>query len=269
MGRTLDVAAYLHRIDYSGPKEPTPATLRDLHVAHLRTVPFENLDIALGRPIVLDPDALVRKIVERHRGGYCYELNGLFALLLRELGFDVTMLSARVAGEGGGYSPDFDHMALIVRFEEPWLADVGFGELFLRPLRLEVRAEQPEGGNAFRITEEGDGRLLSRQDGPGDWKRQYRFTLTPRRLEEFRPRNRWQQTSPESHFTRNSICTRVTPEGRITLSGSRLIVTAGAKRHERILTDKERTATLRDAFGIELWRRLSRKDVSIAHGGDP
>ncbi len=252
MGRTLDVEAYLGRIGYRGPEEPTLATLRDLHMAHLRTVPFENLDIALGRSLVLDPASLVRKIVDRRRGGYCYELNGLFALLLRGLGFGVEMVSARVAGEGGGYSPDFDHMALLVRLEETWLADVGFGDLFVRPLRIEAREEQREEGTAFRITEEGDARLLSRRDGPEEWKAQYRFTLVPRRLEEFEPRNRWQQTAPESHFTRNSICTRVTPEGRITLSASRLIVTKGSQRQERILTEQERTAILRDSLGIEL-----------------
>ncbi len=249
---SLDVEAYLRRIGYQGSREPVFSTLRDLHVAHLRTVPFENLDIALGRPIVLDPATLFRKIVERRRGGYCYELNGLFALLLRELGFDVGMLSARVATDGGGYGPDFDHMTLLVRLEEPWLADVGFGELFLRPLRLDVRDEQREDGKAFRITQDRDERLLSMQEGPDGWKPQYLFRLTPQRLEEFEPMNRWQQTSPESHFTRNTLCTRVTPEGRITLSGSRLIVTTGRGRHERILTDAERTATFRDSFGIEL-----------------
>ncbi len=249
---SLDVDAYLHRIGYHGSRVPTPSTLRDLHEAHLRAVPFENLDIALGRPIVLDPRSLVRKIVERRRGGYCYELNGLFALLLRELGFDVEMLSARAAKDGGGYGPDFDHMTLLVRLEEPWLADVGFGELFLRPLRPGVREDQPDEGKAFRIADDRDGRILSMRVAANAWRSQYLFTLTPRRLEEFEPMNRWQQTSPESHFTRNTVCTRVTPEGRITLSGSRLIVTTDRERHERTLTDGERTATLRDAFGIEL-----------------
>ncbi|HYM39059.1 MAG TPA: arylamine N-acetyltransferase [Thermoplasmata archaeon] len=249
----VDVDAYLGRIDYRGSREPTLATLRDLHLAHLRTVPFENLDIPLGRPIVLDPRSLERKIVEGRRGGYCCELNGLFALLLRGLGFRVDMLSAGVAkAVGEGFTPEFDHMTLQVRLEEPWLADVGFGELFLGPLRLEARDEQPDGGKGFRITEDGPRRILWSRDDHADWNPEYRFTLLPRRLDEFEPRNRWMQTSPESHFTQNAICSRVTPEGRITLSGSRLIVTTGRERSERVLTDAERTAVLRDSFGIEL-----------------
>lgn len=249
----VDVDAYVGRIDYRGSREPTLATLRDLHLAHLRTVPFENLDIALGRLIVLDPRSLERKIVERRRGGYCYELNGLFALLLRALGFRVDMLSAAVAkADGTGFEDAFDHMALRVRLGESWLADVGFGDLFVQPLRLEVRDEQPDGGKRFRITEDGPRRILWSHDGRADWKPEYRFSLSPRRLEEFEPRNRWTQTSPESYFTQNTICSRATPEGRITLSGSRLIVTAGRERTERILTDAERTEVLRDSFGIEL-----------------
>src|SRR5918912_1986724 len=108
----MDVAAYLDRIDYRGPLEPTAETLRRLHVAHLLAVPFENLNIGMGWPIVLDQDALFAKIVVRRRGGFCYELNGLFAALLRTLGFDVVMLSAGAASATAGFGPDFDHMAL-------------------------------------------------------------------------------------------------------------------------------------------------------------
>src|SRR6266540_1131840 len=105
----MDIQAYLCRIHYRGGLAPTAAILRELHRAHLLTVPFENLDIHLGRPILLDQEALFDKIVTRRRGGFCYELNGLFALLLRELGFDVTLLSAGVAHADGGFGPEFDH----------------------------------------------------------------------------------------------------------------------------------------------------------------
>ncbi len=248
----MDVDAYLRRTGYDGPRGPTLDTLRGLHLAHLQTVPFENLDIGLHRPISLDPAALYRKIVERRRGGYCYELNGLFALLLREAGFRVEMLSAGVARPGGGFSPEFDHMALRVSLEEPWLADVGFGDLFLRPLRIDFRGRQEEGAKSFRIARSGKWHVLSKREPGADWTPEYRFTLVPHRLEEFEPRNRWQQTSPESHFTQNTICSRATPEGRTSLSGSRLIVTRGQMREERTLTDAERTAALIDTFGIDL-----------------
>src|SRR5687768_15235135 len=127
----LDTAAYLERIGYRGPVEPTAETLRRLHVAHLLAVPFENLSIHASEPIVLDDSALFEKIVARRRGGFRYELNGLFAALLGALGFEVEMLSAGVMNSEGEFGPDFDHMALVVKLEERWLADVGFGDSFV------------------------------------------------------------------------------------------------------------------------------------------
>ena len=133
--RTVEIARYLERISYHGSREPILSTLQALHEAHLLAVPFENLDIALGRAIVLDEASLWTKIVEHHRGGFCYELNGLFAQLLLALGFQVDLLSAAVARETGGFGPDFDHLTLLVHLEQDWLADVGFGESFRQPLR--------------------------------------------------------------------------------------------------------------------------------------
>src|SRR5919107_4778825 len=122
----MDVNAYLERIGYRGPLAPTAETLRRLHVAHLLAVPFENLSIHAGEPVVLDDDSLFEKVVGRRRGGFCYELNGLFAALLRALGFRVEMLSAAVAKPSGEFGREFDHMALLVHAGERWLADVGF-----------------------------------------------------------------------------------------------------------------------------------------------
>src|ERR1044071_1207906 len=147
----MNIDAYLERINYTGSLEPTPETLRALQVAHLFAVPFENLSIHAGEPIVLDEDALFGKIVENRRGGFCYEANGLFAGLLRALGFDVGMLSAGVARREGGFGPDFDHMALMVTLAERWLVDVGFGDSFLEPLLLDSRDEQVQGTRAFHI----------------------------------------------------------------------------------------------------------------------
>ena len=143
----LDLPSYLARINYSGPNESTAKTLRALHHAHLLAVPFENLDIALGRKIITDEDAILNKIVTLRRGGFCYELNYAFAALLRALGFHVTLLSARVARSNGEEGPEFDHLALRVDLGEPWLADVGFGESFLEPLRLANQARNREKSN--------------------------------------------------------------------------------------------------------------------------
>jgi N-hydroxyarylamine O-acetyltransferase len=247
----LDIPAYLKRIAYTGPLDVSPATLSALHLAHLYTVPFENLDIHLGRQLSLDHAALFGKIVTRRRGGFCYELNGLFCALLRGLGFRVTMLSAEVARQTGGFSPPFDHLALRVDLDEPWLADVGFGNGFRLPLRLDDPADQPQDGAAYLIVPDGDYRVLLRRDLGGDWTPQYRFTLQPRALADFAERCRFHQTSPESHFTQGRICTLATPAGRVTLSGMRLIVATPAGRTESDLAGESAyAAALRERFGV-------------------
>jgi len=245
------LSAYLERIAYRGPRDATVATLRALHLAHLYAVPFENLDIHLGQPIVLDQAALFDKIVTRRRGGFCYELNGMFCALLRALGFRVTMLAAGVAHETGGYGPEFDHMTLRVDLDEPWLADVGFGQGFRLPLRLNETAPQEQDGYAYRIIGEGGYRVLQGRAAEGAWKPQYRFTPQPHVLSDYGECCLYHQTSPQSHFTQNRICTLATPDGRITLSGMRLIITSGAEKTERTLADAaEYAAVLRDLFGV-------------------
>ena len=249
----MNVDAYLERIGYRGPLAPTAETLRRLHVAHLLTVPFENLSIHASEPVVLEDESLFDKVVGRRRGGFCYELNGLFAALLRELGFQVEMLSAAVARREGGFGPEFDHMALLVTLEERWLADVGFGDSFVEPLLLDERAEQKQGSRAFRI-EEGSGRLvLLRKEEGGDWEPQYRFGLEPHAYADYAEMCHFHQTSPESHFTRGRVCSRLTAEGRVTLSGSRLITTRGGEKVERELADEvECDAALLEHFRISM-----------------
>jgi len=248
----VGVDAYLQRIKYVGEIRPTGSTLRALHRAHLFTVPFENLDISLGRTIICDETSILHKIVNEHRGGFCYELNGAFAALLRALGFRVTLLSARVAREDGSYGPEFDHLTLRVDLEEPWLADVGFGECFLEPLRLEPSIPQPQSGRIYRLTSSDSGFGLEVM-ADGNWKKEYAFTLQPRELSEFAEMCHYHQTSPESHFTGQRICSLATPEGRITLSDEKLIETRGGSRQERLLSgDQEWRANLRDRFGVIL-----------------
>src|SRR5947208_16014576 len=118
------VDAYLKRIGYAGPLKPNSNLLRDLHRAHLFAIPFENLDIAVGREIICDEDAFLRKIMERHGGGFCYEMNGAFAALLRSLGFQVSLLSARVRREAEGLSPEFDRPPVRVGAEAQDTDDV-------------------------------------------------------------------------------------------------------------------------------------------------
>jgi N-hydroxyarylamine O-acetyltransferase len=250
---SLPIKPYLSRIHYTSSLEPTFQTLAALHEAHLLAVPFENLDISLGREIILDEAALFRKIVEQRRGGFCYELNGLFASLLRALGFKVTMLSAEVAHASGGFGPAFDHLVLLVQLEEPRLVDVGFGDSFSRPLLLKETLEQVQDKNAYRLLRDGPYWTLQQRSADGTWDAQYRFTLQPRRLSDYKEMCRYQQTSPESHFTRQRVCTLMTRRGRVTLSDMRLIITEQGKRHEQALSNQEEySAALRERFGINL-----------------
>jgi len=252
----MDLQAYLSRINYSGPTTPTVYTLRAIHRAHLLYVPFENLDIPLGRKIRLDEVAILRKIVEQRRGGFCYELNSAFAALLRALGFQITLLSARVARDAGGESPEFDHLTLRVDLQEPWLADVGFGESFLEPLRLEFGREQLDPAGIFRLVQLGERLRLEKAEPNSRWKPQYSFALHPRSLDDFAGMCHYHQTSPESHFTQNRICSRATPDGRITLSGMKLIVTRNGLREERMLSsESEWNIALQEHFGINLLPR--------------
>jgi N-hydroxyarylamine O-acetyltransferase len=242
----LAAAEYLDRIGDEGPLDPTAETLARLHRAHLLAVPFENLDIHAGRPIVLDLEQIFDKVVRRRRGGFCYELNGLFEWLLGALGYDVMMVSARVHGADGGLSPEFDHMALVVRLGRVWLADVGFGASSREPLALEPGYAATSDGVVYSVERDGDAWTML-----ADGRPEYRFTTVARRLQEFDGMCRYHQTSPESHFKRKPLCSLATPDGRATLTGSRLVLTRGGERVERELADEsEVAATLRDLFGV-------------------
>jgi len=260
----IDIAAYSARIGVDGPLPPSAETLRRLHYAHMLAVPFENLDIHWGRPIVLEEGRLFEKLVPRRRGGFCYEHNGLFAAVLRELGFTVDLLEARVGAKAWEGGLPWDHLTLLVALKERWLVDVGFGDGFREPLLLDDAGPQTRAEGIWRVQHDGcEGRHSSRT-AAGDWKPEYRFRLRPRRLADFKPGCDYHQHSPESHFTQQRMCSLATETGRITLSDRRLIVTEGfpsratandkegdARRKERDLADEaEFQQVLRERFGI-------------------
>jgi N-hydroxyarylamine O-acetyltransferase len=240
----MNLEAYFRRIDYAGPRQPTLAALRALHYAHLLAVPFENLDIHLGRPIVLDETRLFEKIVEQGRGGFCYEQNGLFAAALRAMGFSVTLLEARVNARDWDSGTPFDHLALLVHLDDRWLADVGFGDSFLEPLRLDDPGPQAQSSGVFRVVHDGVAGAYARQTQAGDWHEEYLFRLEPRALADFTSGCHYHQTSAQSHFTRQRVCSRATASGRITLSDRRLIVTEHGQRLERDLDHEAEFAQL-------------------------
>jgi N-hydroxyarylamine O-acetyltransferase len=244
---------YLRRIGADRPPVLDGPALAALHRAHLLAVPFENLSIHLAEPISLAEGDLLEKIVTRRRGGFCYELNGAFALLLQALGARVTRVAARVHGDGR-LGPPFDHLALVVRLADgsgPWLADVGFGSHSTYPLRYDSRDGQDDPGGWFLLADTPAGDVDVSRDG----QPQYRIERRERSLADFRPTCWWQQTSPESHFTQSTICSRLTEDGRISISGRTLIRTSGGARTEQVLPSDDATlAAYREHFGITLDR---------------
>lgn len=249
MSDTPNADAYLDRIGLAGPIPVDIQGLRRLQRAHLMSVPFENLDIHLGRPIRLDLPNLFEKIVIQRRGGFCYELNGLFAFLLSSLGFQVTLLSARGAHREGGFGPEFDHLALRVDLDQPYLADVGFGDAFLEPLRLVADAEQNELPKTFLLSREGNDWLI--RERKAEWEPLYLFNLVSRSIEDFAPMCQYHQCSPASHFTRGTVCSIATSTGRLTISGDRFIETHEGIRSERLVQNEMELRTLLiDHFGV-------------------
>jgi N-hydroxyarylamine O-acetyltransferase len=248
MGPDL-TAAYLARLGLDGEPPVTAETLATLHRAHLERVPFENLDIHLGVPIELDALAFAEKVALRSRGGFCYELNGAFASLLSELGFEVELLEARVFSPSG-LGGRFGHLCLRGRIgERVWLADIGFGRgCFDEPILLIPEVEQTDTAGAFVLRPAPDGSLDLLCDGA----EQYRVTPVARLLADFEPGCRYHQSSPDSPFTRGTVCTIRTRDGRATLAGTHLVETGPRGREERELDRSAYAAALVTSFGISL-----------------
>ncbi|XP_053268749.1 arylamine N-acetyltransferase 2 [Pleuronectes platessa] len=273
----MDVQKYLNRIGSTVPAEPDLDALRSVHTRHLLSVPFEDLTVHSGGRVELDLPLIYDKIVTRHRGGFCYENNGLFSWLLCSLGFQVTMLSAQVKGLiSGYYGPPFDHLVLMVTLQgRRWLCDVGFGGAgFSVPISLETSGPQAEGHRVYRIRKQGYMHFLEWQGeenrgADGDWKEVYKFTLDPRSLEDFTDMCQYHQSSPCSIFFCKSLCTILKPGGRLTCMGRRLISTtfptegAGFKSTTRELQDEEIDVILAEEFGIVLNSPLTPKDQTM------
>ncbi|MFF9766058.1 arylamine N-acetyltransferase [Streptomyces sp. NPDC014636] len=274
------VDAYLRRLGSTRPRQPTSEALRELHLRHLRTVPFENLSIHLGEEITLDETRLLDKVTEGRRGGFCYELNGAFGTLLAALGYEVDLLAGRVYDDEGRLGIPYDHLALRVRTADgdTWLADVGFGAHSHWPLAYAERGEQDDPGGTFQVVEaDSDPAGVRGADGQGagdldvvqDGKPQYRLETRPRVLGDFVAGAWWHSTSPLSHFTRSLVCSRGTEDGgRITLSGRKFKTTAADGTHEtrELETDEEVLTAYQDCFGIELGRVPTVRDEGGSQG---
>ena len=249
----MNADAYLERIGLKRINISADlGSLRLLQRSHLLTVPFENLDIHWKRPIVLDVDRFFEKIVDERRGGFCYELNGLFNELLRDLGFETRLISARVFN-GTSHGPEYDHAAIIVTIGgDEYLADVGFGDFTAQPLRFALDVEQIDQTGAFVIRRVDDGYFeVAKRDGES-WNSEYIFKDVPRVLSEFDQMCDFQQYSPESHFTKGKLCSIMTGNGRKTLTDSKFILTTDGEKSERaVASETDFYRVLNDEFGLE------------------
>lgn len=250
----FDLDAYCARINYTGSREVSAATLKGLHYAHVHNVPFENLDIHLGQQLSLEPADLFAKIVTHKRGGYCYEVNSFFTMILRAFGFQVQGLLARVLYGGSSFRPRSHQLLLVTAENESWIADVGFGSCCLRaPLRLTPRVVNEQGPDSFRLKTEAGHTYILEAMLAGRWQDLYEFTLEPFDLVDYEPFNYWNSTSPHVRFTQQKLCTIPTPEGRIVAVDMEFkIHTRDNTQAIRAENQAEYLRMLREYFGLEI-----------------
>lgn len=248
-----EIEKYIARLGFHHKLDVDFLTLKRLHIAHMKNIPFENLDICLGNKINLSTPALFRKIILQCRGGFCYELNYLFSTLLISLGFKVSLLAARVFNDGA-YGKPFDHLLLLVELnKEKVIADVGFGDSFVEPLSLYgVPMEQNKKFYCVK-REASDYILLNKKTDGSKWCPQYVFSLRACDITSFYEMCEYRQTSDESPFTRKLICSIATNTGRKTISNNRYIETTGKIRKEYPISDNIRFfRLLKEYFKIVL-----------------
>lgn len=265
----IDLDRYFARIGYSGSPRPDLATLRTLTELHPAAIPFEAVDVFLGRPVDLSLDAIQAKLVAGGRGGYCFEQNGLLKRVLAALGFQVEGLIARVLWMR---PPDasplaLTHMALRVTIEgERWLADVGFGSCVAgAPLRFDAGdTEQPTRHETFRLSRRGAWTVLEAQL-PDGWHPLYMLSPEPALDIDYVAANWYTSTHPESGFRRELRSAVTTPDHRTTLLNNRLTVRhAGGGMDRRFLAEQEIADVLVSAFGLRLDADSASKAAALA-----
>jgi N-hydroxyarylamine O-acetyltransferase len=252
----MNLTAYFARIGYAGPRAVTRETLAEIVYRHTLSIPFENIDAFLGRPVSLDPGAVAAKLVDRRRGGWCFEQNLLLGEALRQLGFEVTDLAARVLlGRPVDAVVPRTHRALLIHLEDRcWLADVGFGAQLTPTGILDLACEdaQPTPLEQFRLPRAGSDRRLEILVAEG-WLPLFRFDLAPQLPVDFEPANFQLVHDPASSFTQRLGVSVVAPEGRHGLRGRELSFqdrSGHATRRE--LTTTEAIDALRDVFGLQV-----------------
>jgi N-hydroxyarylamine O-acetyltransferase len=243
-------AAFLQRIECSEVAAVNLQTLRILHAAHVAKIPFETLDIFSGKQFFLSLSDLYDKIVRRRRGGYCYELNGFFFHALQGMGFEVSMHNAQLYDSRQQVIPTSQHMVLIVKLEEPWLVDVGYGNGFTQPLLLECHEPQVQGHRTFRCLQD-KGKFIVQERLEGVWEPWYVFTQEPKEIADFEGRNAFHQTSRDSVFFGKRICMLARGQETIELSGNQLIRRSPSEKRVETVLEEEIPHLLKTEFGID------------------
>jgi N-hydroxyarylamine O-acetyltransferase len=252
----IDPDAYFARIGYRGLRTPTLETLNAIVNAHVQTIPFENLDVLLGRPIDLDPGALERKLIHARRGGYCFEQNTLLLTVLGQLGYDVRPLSARVRYQRPReFTPPRTHVFVRVELEESWLADVGVGAMSSTGvLRLEETGPQITPHETRRLLRENG--LVYHQVQLGDaWHDVCEFTLEEMPAIDREVANWFTSAHPASHFKNRLLVARALPNGgRLGLLNRELTVRKrdGSAEHHTVTSPDELLTVLDERFGLKL-----------------
>lgn len=251
----MNIQSYLKRINYNLPLKVDKATLFRLHQAHLYHIPFEDLNIHYDIPIVLTIKGLYRKVVLEKRGGFCYELNGLFIELLKEVGFKTTLISAKVINKHGIVGPKFDHAAIIVDLDKRWLVDVGYGgDSFVLPKELKLDVIQKDVHDYYKFEKYNaeEWLLLYSSDGE-NFSKQYIFSFEEQPLANFNPECQRKQIQEGGHFKTNLICTKATTDGRISIYNDRLTIkNRGGKAFQKIENESALLEILEHQFGIVL-----------------
>lgn len=246
----MNVEAYLNRMLIEEPSKPTLDFLTILQNNHMESIPFENLDVTRKVEILLDTNRFHEKIIDYHRGGFCYELNGLFQQLLTALGYHSYFISCTVK-RPNGWAKENTHAAIIVQLEEPYLVDVGFGDSVRQPLPL-TGEERTDVSGTYRVMKTEENKFILQRLENNEWKILYRFSNTKRQLIDFTEGCLYNQTSPDSTFTHGDIVTIATKTGRISLSGLIVTETKNGKKVKFELTNEEKEKFLQDTFQITL-----------------
>jgi N-hydroxyarylamine O-acetyltransferase len=258
----MNLEQYLQRIKYTGKLEVNLETLIAVHRHHLLNIAYENLDIHLGRTLELNPARAFEKIVLERRGGWCYEMNGLLAWALRKIGFEVQYLACAV----GQHNASANHLALKVNLEQPYLADVGFGNGLLEPIPLKpgVYVQQSQ---AFQLEQSGEyWKFQMPSVGVGAVGNSFDFTLEPQELEDFQDRCTYLQTSPESGFVRVVVCHRMTETGVQSLRGAVLqTISNGIETSRTLENQNDYDRVLREVFDLHLETKTLWVKVWASH----